>query len=66
MKVSNPYGADDKFKSPPETTSSERAKNGSKAKARFPHKPLGPSQKNSSAGKMQRPAFTPGTVPTGS
>jgi hypothetical protein len=66
MKVSNPYGANDNFKSPPEIISSERAQNGSKAKARFPHKPLGPSQKNSAAGKMQRPAYTPGTVPTGS
>ena len=32
---------------------------GRKAKARYPHPPLGPSQKNGEAGKMKRPAYTP-------
>ena len=37
-----------------------------KARARYPHSPLGPSMSNGQAGKMKRPAYTPGTSPSGS
>jgi hypothetical protein len=66
MKTMNPYGANDTVRVPPETIQAERANAGSKAKARYPHKPLGPSQANGEAGKMKRPAYTPGTSPAGS
>jgi hypothetical protein len=68
MKTSNPYGANHTVKVPPETISNEMSKAGGKAKARYPHPPLGISQANSSAGKMQKSgrAMTPGTSPTGS
>lgn len=66
MKTSNPYGANNTVRVPPETISAERSQAGSKAKARYPHKPLGPSQANGEAGKMKRPAYTPGTTPAGS
>lgn len=66
MKLSNPYGM-----SPPVQTGSsivdrELSKASGKAKARYPDPPLGISQKNSTSGKMQRPALTPGTTPAGS
>jgi len=66
MKVSNPYGANDKFKVPPETVSGELSQAGGKAKARFPHTPLSPSTKNGESGKMKTRAYTPGTSPAGS
>lgn len=66
MKTSNPYGANYKVKVPPETIQSEMSQAGSKARARYPHPPLGPGQKNGEAGKMKRPALTPGTSPAGS
>lgn len=66
MKTSNPYGANYQVKVPPETISNEMSQAKSKATARYPHPPLGPSQKNDQAGKMKRPAYTPGTSPAGS
>jgi len=66
MKVSNPYGANDKFKVPPETINSEMSQANSKAKARFPHTPLSTSQANGTSGKMKTRAYTPGTTPSGS
>lgn len=67
MKMTkNPYGANYTVKVPPETIQAEASQANSKAKARYPHTPLGPSQANSEAGKMKRPAYTPGTSPAGS
>ncbi len=66
MKVMNPYGANDKFKVPPETINAELSQAGGKAKARFPHTPLGTSQKNGTAGKAKVHALTPGSSPSGS
>ena len=66
MKTHNPYGMNITVKTSPETVTAELAKASSKAKATFPHKPLGPSQANSTSGKMGRPAYTPGTTPAGS
>lgn len=66
MKTSNPYGANYQVKVPPETIQKEMSQASGKAKARYPHTPLGPSQKNGEAGKMKRPAYTPGTSPAGS
>ena len=66
MKTSNPYGANFPVKVPPETIQKEMSQASSKAKARYPHTPLGPSQKNGEAGKMKRLAYTPGTSPAGS
>ncbi len=66
MKTSNPYGANDTVKVPPETIQSEMKMAGSKAKARYPHKPLSTSTKNGEAGKVKTRALTPGTSPSGS
>ncbi len=66
MKTKNPYGANYQVKVPPETIQSEMSQAGSKAKARYPHTPLSPSQENGQSGKMKRPAYTPGTSPAGS
>lgn len=66
MKTSNPYGADYEVKVPPKTIQDEMAQAGGKAKARYPHKPLGPGQSNGQQGKMKIRALTPGTTPTGS
>lgn len=60
MKVSNPYGASNNFKTPPETVNAENAQASKKAKARFPHKPLGISQSNGQSGKAKTHALTPG------
>lgn len=67
MKTSNPYGANYTVKVPPETISSEMSQAGSKAKARYPHKPLGivPGGSASTGGSFKR-ANTPGTSPSGS
>lgn len=67
MKTSNPYGANYQVKVPPETINSEMSQAGSKAKARYPHKPLGnmPGGGGSTSGSFKR-AMTPGTTPTGS
>jgi hypothetical protein len=66
VKVSNPYGASDNFKVPPETIQAENRQASSKAKARFPHKPLGTGQSNGQAGKAKVHALTPGSSPSGS
>jgi hypothetical protein len=61
MKVTkNPYGANYGVKVPPETIQKENAQASGKAKARYPHTPLGPDQDNSDSGKKQTPAYTPG------
>lgn len=67
MKTSNPYGPGMTVKVPPETISSEMSQAGSKAKARYPHKPLGvvPGGGAGGSGSFKR-AMTPGTTPTGS
>ncbi len=66
MKTSNPYGANYPVKVPPETIQKEMSQASGKARARYPHSPLGPSMSNGQAGKMKRPAYTPGTTPSGS
>lgn len=66
MKTSNPYGMDLTVQTGSSIVDRELSKASGKAKARYPDTPLGPSQKNSEAGKMKRPAYTPGTTPAGS
>ena len=66
MKTSNPYGMNIPVKVPPETVQKEMSQASGKAKARYPHTPLGPGQDNPSTGKMGRRAYTPGTTPAGS
>lgn len=66
MKVSNPYGCSDTYKSGSAIVDAQNAKASGKAKARFPDPPLMPGQKNGQAGKMKRPALTPGSSPAGS
>ena len=68
MKTSSPYGLNAPVKHTPETVTAQVAKADGKAKARYPHTPLGVGQDNSAAGKMQKSmrAMTPGTTPTGS
>lgn len=66
MKTSNPYGMSIPVKVPPETIQKEMSQASSKAKARYPHSPLGPGQDNPTTGKMGRRAYTPGTTPAGS
>lgn len=66
LKVNNPYGADDTYKSGSAIVDSQNSKASGKAKARFPNPPLMPGQKNGQAGKMKRPAMTPGSSPSGS
>jgi hypothetical protein len=65
MKTSHPYGMGMTVKMTPETVSSQLSKASGKAKARYPNPPLGPSQDNPTAGKMKRPAYTPGGTPSG-
>lgn len=66
MKTSNPYGMNIAVKVPPETVQKEMSQASGKARARYPHTPLGPGQENHESGKMKRPAYTPGTTPAGS
>lgn len=68
MKTKNPYGANDMVKVPPDTIENEMKQAGMKAKARYPHKPLGTSQMNGEMGKMgmKGRALTPGSTPSGS
>jgi hypothetical protein len=66
MKTSNPYGANYAVKVPPETIQKEMSQASGKAKARYPHTPLGVSQANGQAGKAKVRALTPGTSPAGS
>ncbi len=68
MKTSSPYGLNAPVKHTPETVTAQVAKASGKAKARYPHTPLQPGQRNSAAGKMEKgsQALTPGTTPTGS
>ena len=65
MKTSNPYGANDTVRVPPEAIQKERSQAGSKAKARYPHKPLGVGTKGD-GGPIRTRALTPGTSPSGS
>jgi hypothetical protein len=65
MKTSNPYGANDTVKVPPETIQKEMSQASKKAKARYPSKPLGTSLKGGGGGIKTR-ALTPGTTPSGS
>jgi hypothetical protein len=62
-----PYGPGIPIKQTPQIISGEREKNGGKAKARYPHKPLTnqPGGSSSTGGAHKR-ALTPGTTPTGS
>lgn len=66
MKTSNPYGPGMAVKFPPDTITSELSKAGSKAKASYPHMPLGANVSGNASGKMKTRALTPGTTPTGS
>lgn len=68
MKTSSPYGPGQTVKTTPETVTGEMSKAGSKATARYPHKPLMPGQANSQSAKMQKNAgaLTPGSSPDGS
>ncbi len=67
MQTKNPYGMGGlAVKTAPETVTSTNAKASGKAKARYPHTPLGPGQDNPTTGKMGRRAYTPGTTPAGS
>lgn len=61
MKTSNPYGANYDVKVPPETINSEQSQAKSKAKARYPDKPLSnqPGGGGKTSGKFTR-AYTPG------
>jgi hypothetical protein len=65
MKTSNPYGANDKVLVPPETIAMQEKNASGKAKARYPHKPLGVGLKGD-GGPIRTRALTPGTSPTGS
>lgn len=67
MKTSNPYGANYPVKVPPETINSEMSQAGSKAKARYPDKPITnqPGGGGNTSGPFKR-AMTPGTSPAGS
>lgn len=67
MKTSSPYGPGMEVKVPPETINSEMSQAGSKAKARYPHKPITnqPGGGGNTSGPFKR-AMTPGTSPTGS
>ena len=68
MKTSNPYGANYQVKVPPETINSEMSQAGSKATARYPHKPISnqPGGGGSTGNGSFKRAMTPGTTPTGS
>ena len=66
MKTSSPYGPGLTVKTPPDTITSELARAGSKAKARYPHKPTGPSQNMGGNNGIKHRALTPGTSPSGS
>jgi hypothetical protein len=69
MKTDFPsvYGKNLPIKETPEIINSERQKNGGKAKARYPNKPLPnqPGGGGSTSGSFRR-ALTPGTLPSGS
>jgi hypothetical protein len=66
MKTSNPYGANDQVKVPPETINNEQSKAGSKAKARYPH-PHIPNQPGGGGGTSGsfRKAYMPNGSPSG-
>lgn len=65
MKTSNPYGASDTFKTPPETVNGGLGTG--KAKARYPSGTASnkPGGGGGTAGGMKKRAYTPGG-PTGS
>ena len=60
MKTSNPYGPGMTVKTPPETITSELSKAGSKAKARYPHKPISVNQTTGGGGGKMKHRATPG------
>lgn len=66
MKVSNPYGCSDTYKSGSAIVDDQNRRAAGKAKMRFPDKPLGTSTKSGEAGKMKVAALTPGSSPSGS
>jgi hypothetical protein len=66
MKVSNPYGADDTFRSPEQIVDRNNSKAAGKAKARFPHTPAKVTQPQGKSGGMKVRAYTPGSSPDGS
>jgi hypothetical protein len=66
MKTSSPYGPGLSIDTPPNTITQELAKAGSKAKARYPHTPLGISQSMGGNKGIKHRALTPGTSPAGS
>lgn len=68
MKISSPYGTSGSVKVPPETINSEMSAAGSKAKARYPSKPITnqPGGGGSTGNGSFKRAMTPGTSPTGS
>jgi len=65
MKTSNPYGPGMPIKTTPETVTSQTAKAGGKAKARYPSGTPSYKQASSVAGSGGKRAYTPGG-PTGS
>jgi hypothetical protein len=66
MKTSSPYGPGLSIDTPPNTITKELSKAGSKAKARYPHKPMGIGQSMGGNNGIKHRALTPGTTPTGS
>jgi hypothetical protein len=68
MKISSPYGTSGSVKVPPETINAEMSQAGSKATARYPHKPISnqPGGGGSTGNGSFKRAMTPGTTPTGS
>lgn len=66
MKTNSPYGPGMSIDTPPDSITKELSKAGSKAKARYPSKPLGPGQSMDGNTGIKHRAMTPGTSPTGS
>lgn len=67
LKLHNPYQPTQDVLVPPETIAMERKSAQGKAKATYPHKPLGiGTGDKSNQGKAKVHALTPGTSPTGS
>lgn len=66
-KAPGVYKANLPIKQTPGIVGAEREANGGKAKARYPHKPLGivPGGSSDTSGPFRR-AMTPGTSPAGS
>lgn len=66
LKVTNPYGVSDTYKSGSDIVDWQNNKSSSKAKARYPSAPLSANLDNPTTGQMKRRALTPGTTPVGS